>query len=186
MLGDERGQLVLERVVIGVRDRTVALAVVGVVEALDLRAQLLDALPYVHPRLNDRPPTFTPGQSPAPLRALRSAESARSDRISDRRARGAPARHGAARPTGASPGGAGGSSPSGTAPWRTVPAGAYGVKVRVSSPGGVLVRHAPRRVVPVVVVFALTVMLLTLSRSVPRWLGVPVADEVTGERLPCR
>jgi hypothetical protein len=35
MLGDEGRELVFERVVVGIRDRRVAVAVVGVVELLD-------------------------------------------------------------------------------------------------------------------------------------------------------
>ena len=48
MLGDQRPQLVLDRVVLGVRDRRRA-AVVGVAQRRDLVGEFLDALPGAHP-----------------------------------------------------------------------------------------------------------------------------------------
>jgi hypothetical protein len=51
MLGDERRELILAGVVVGVRQRTVAAAVVEVVEPLDLGGQLGDAIAYVHSRI---------------------------------------------------------------------------------------------------------------------------------------
>jgi hypothetical protein len=44
VLGYQRGQLVLERVVLGVGDRRIAGAVVQIVQPLDLGGQLLDAV----------------------------------------------------------------------------------------------------------------------------------------------
>src|SRR5262249_27385279 len=51
MLRHERRQLVLERVVVGVRQHAVAAAVVSVVEPPDLGGQLLDPCANIHPMI---------------------------------------------------------------------------------------------------------------------------------------
>ncbi|GAA0373563.1 hypothetical protein GCM10010151_74530 [Actinoallomurus spadix] len=63
MLGDERRQLILQRVIIGVWQRAVTRAVIQVVQTLDLSGQLSDALSYVHPPIK-RQATDSPAERP--------------------------------------------------------------------------------------------------------------------------